>query len=838
VIEIASGIASGVAGRFFADLGADVIRFEQPERPLIEPAEVALRAWARAGKRTVDLGGSDLSLDALALLLEGADLVISDLGARRWAEVLPSPEEILAAHPGVVLLDMTRLGRVGPYADYESPDLVSLALSGYLFMCGLNSREPLRVGVELTDLFSGVNAVGGALIALHHARRTGQGQLVEVSTLRTMLGAGMSFPISYAYQGMVRRRSLSRMSAIGALLPCSDGHAFVSIFRIATDLLFILLGDERLRDPRFDDFFGREENQAELVQIMREAATKKTMREIYELGQEMRMQNAMVQSPRQTPACPQHSTRRFFQPLALDDGRTIQAPVTPWVSIEGRGESLNAPGETIAPGTAARWKSAAVPRERVASPGRKALEGLKVLELTFAWAGPLIGRILADHGAQVVKVESRKYVDSAKGVDMADLSFGENDRWTDRSLSYIVANPGKYHLAMELTDPVGREVVLDLVRWADVVIENFTPRVLPNLGLGWELFHEVNPSLIMISATGFGHVGPYRNYGAWGWGMECQSGITFHTGYQGDPDPLILTPTIPDPLSATTGVAAVLAALEERRRTGQGQWIDLAQYECATFATLVDILRSGESGKDRPRVGNRHASRAPQGVYPSDGADDWVAVAVETDEQWRSLCRVIGQNELAGDEALATHAGRYAQHDRIDAAIARWTRTRAKRDAMRELQAAGVPAGAVLNAREIPADPHVQAMNYFRAAWGLEIGLRIWPGPWYDMTATPGDVERGTSVFGEDNQRVLRDLLGYDAEKVAALLATDAFSTLQDGLQKPDQATLPIEMLLERGAILSWDDAYRSIPGEVAEANRRWRKTRGLPPKRYDGRDD
>jgi crotonobetainyl-CoA:carnitine CoA-transferase CaiB-like acyl-CoA transferase len=838
VIEIASGIASGVAGRFFADMGADVVRFEQTDRPLVDPADFALRAWARAGKRTLDLGGGGVSLDVLEPLLRGADLVISDLGASRWSELLPSPEGLVAAHPGLVLLDMTRLGRVGPYADYESSDLVSLALSGYLFMCGLNSREPLRVGVELTELFSGVNAVGGALIALHHARRTGQGQVVEVSTLRTLLGAGMSFPISYAYQGSVRRRSLSRMSSLGALLPCSDGHAFVSIFRIATDLLFILLGDERLRDPRFDDFFGREEHQAEFVQIMREAAGKKTMREVYELGQELRMQNAMVQSPRQTPTCPQHAIRRFFQPLVLDDGRTIQAPVTPLVPVERRGEHLHARGETLPPGDAVRWRGAPVPRERVASPGRKALEGLKVLELTFAWAGPVIGRILADHGAQVVKVESRKYVDSAKGVDMADLSFGESGRWTDRSLSYIVANPGKYHLAMELTDPVGREVVLDLVRWADVVIENFTPRVLPNLGLGWELFHELNPSLIMISATGFGHDGPYRNYGAWGWGMECQSGITFQTGYPGDPDPLVLMPTVPDPLSATTGVAAVLAALEERRRTGLGQWIDLAQYECATFATLVDILRSGESGKDRPRVGNRHAWRAPQGVYPSDGADAWVAVAVESDEQWRSLCGAIGRSDLAGDAALASHAGRYAQHDRIDEAIAGWTRTRSKHAAMRELQVAGVAAGAVLNAKELAADPHVQAMDYYRAAWGLEIGLRIWPGPWYDLTATPGDVERGTSVFGEDNERVLRDLLGYDAARVEALLATGAFSTLQDGLQKPDKATLPIETLLERGAILSWDDAYRSIPAEVARANQRWRELRGLPPKRFDGRDD
>lgn len=838
VIEISSGISAGVAGRFFADLGADVVRFEQLEEPPIDAGDRVVQTWARAGKRTLATGdGRPVSLDVLAPVLEGADLLISDLSARRWSELLPSPEDIVASHPDLVLVDVTRFGRVGPYVDYESPDLVSLALSGYLFMCGLNSREPLRIGVDLVDIVTGVNAVGGAMAALHHARRTGQGQVVDVSTLQTMLGTATSFPISYAYQGTVRRRSASRMSSIGALVPASDGHALVSTFRTMTDVLFVLLEDERLLDDRFNDYFGREEHQAELAQIMGEAASLKTMRELYEFGQELRLQNAMVQSPRQTPSCPQHLTRSFFQPLLLDDGRTVQAPVTPLVPVDGRDDRLNERGETIGLGDPIQWRGAAVPREHVATPARKALEGLKVLELTFAWAGPYVGRILADHGAEVVKVESAKYVDTAKGADLADLSFGDNERWTDRSLAYIVANPGKYHVGMELTDPVGHEVLLDLVRWADVVIENFTPRVLPNLGLSWELFRSVNPSLIMLSATGFGHTGPFHNYGAWGWGMECQSGITFQTGYEGDPDPMMLTPTVPDPLSATTGVAAVLAALEERRRTGEGQWIDLAQYECATFATLVDTLRAGESGRDRPRVGNRHAWRAPQGVYPCDGADAWVAVAVETDDQWRRLCELIGNPDLADDEALGTHAGRYAQHDRIDEAIAEWTQSRTKYEAMNALQGGGVPAGAVLHAKDLPVDPQIQAMEYYRAAWGLEIGLRVWPGPWWGMQATPGDVERGTSVFGEDNSRVLSGILGYDADKVDALLATDAFADAQDGLQKPSDPSVPVETMLERGTILSWDDEYRALPEKIAASNQRWRHDHGLPPKHLDGRD-
>jgi crotonobetainyl-CoA:carnitine CoA-transferase CaiB-like acyl-CoA transferase len=300
----------------------------------------------------------------------------------------------------------------------------------------------------------------------------------------------------------------------------------------------------------------------------------------------------------------------------------------------------------------------------------------------------------------------------------------------------------------------------------------------------------------------------------------------------------LFIPTMPDPLSAAAGVVATLAALEERRRTGKGQRIDLSQYECATFATLIDILRGGQTGTDRSRPGNRHAWRAPQGVYPCDGADAWVTVAVGTDEQWTRLCEVIGRPDLALEEGLRTHRGRYGEHDRVDGAIAAWSRGRTKHQAMHLVQQAGVPAGAVQNAKDLHHDPQVQALEYFRAAWGAEIGLRIWPGTWYGMQVTPGDIRRGTSTFGEDNERVLRDLLGYDPEKVKALLSSEAFSDVADGLEKPSAPGVPIATMVERGTILSWDDDYRALPLQVAQSNQRWRREHALPEVRLDGRAD
>jgi len=839
VIEIASGLPSAVTGRFFADLGADVVRMEALEQPREHPGEQALLAWARAGKRVLPApDGRRLGIEDLEPLVGDADVVITDLSPRRWAESLPPLDAMSDAYPGVVFVDITGFGRVGPYVDYLAGDLVILALSGYLFTCGLNDREPLRLGVDLVGVASGVNAAGGAMMGLHHARRTGRGQVVEVSALRTMLCMAMSFPTSYSFQGTIRRRSLTGMVSVGIMLRCLDGHALVNTFRTPSEMLYVLLDDERLLDEKFGDYIGREVNQQEMAQIMAEAAAKKTMGELFEKGQELRLQNAMVQSPLQTPSDPQHGVRRFFQPLGLEDGKTIQAPVTPVLPVEARDDGAHSGGGTLATVEAARWAQEPVARQEVAALSRHALEGLKVLELTFAWAGPFMGRILADHGAHVVKIESRRYPDTARGADLVDLSFGDNDRWMDRSLAYIIANPDKYHVGMDLTDPAAKEVLLDLVRWADVIIENFTPRVLPNLGLGWDLFRSVNPSVIMISASGFGQQGPYRDYGAWGWGLECQAGITHQTGYLGEPDPLLFIPTMPDPLSAAAGVAAILAALEERRRTGNGQWIDLSQYECATFATLIDILRGGETGRERPRTGNRHAWKAPQGVYRCEGADAWVTVAVDTDEQWPRLCEVIGRPDLAVEEELRTHPARYAEHDRIDGAIAEWAGGRNKHEAMHLLQQAGVPAAAVQNAKDLHHDPQVQALDYFRAAWGSELGLRIWPGTWYGMQATPGDVRRGTSTFGEDNERVLRDVLGYDLDQVKALLASDAFSDVADGLEKPAAPGVPVETMLERGMILSWDDDYRVLPAQVAQRNQRWRREHSLKEVCLDGRPD
>src|SRR5262245_45903384 len=273
VIEIASTLSAGVAGRCFADLGADVVRVEAVEQFPMDATERAVQAWTRARKRVLaPRTRGELAVGDIDALLAGADVLITDLCPRRWVKQFPPLDALVDAHPGLVVVDVTRFGSVGPYVDYLAPDLVVLALSGYLFMCGLNDREPLSLGVELVDVVTGINAAGGAMLGLHHARGTGQGQVVEVSALRTMLCSTMSFATSYSSQGIVRRRSSTRMVSVGIMLPCKDGHALVNTFRTPSDILYVLLEDERLLDERFADAIGREMYQQEMAEIMIEAA--------------------------------------------------------------------------------------------------------------------------------------------------------------------------------------------------------------------------------------------------------------------------------------------------------------------------------------------------------------------------------------------------------------------------------------------------------------------------------------------------------------------------------------------------------------------------------------
>ena len=423
---------------------------------------------------------------------------------------------------------------------------------------------------------------------------------------------------------------------------------------------------------------------------------------------------------------------------------------------------------------------------------RLPLEGLRVLEITVVWAGPYCGSFLADLGAEVIRVESTKtFVPLTRGaaphptqevIDNLPLYSGgvpdrvPGERPFNRSPMFNSHARNKRSMTVNLLDPGGREIFDRLVAISDVLIENNPTETMEKLGISYESLKTVKDDIIMLRMPAYGSTGPYRDYRAHGVHIEGVVGHTMLRGYE-DTDPSYNTTVLmSDAAAGAQGAFAALAALHHRKRTGEGQLVELGQAE-NVFPFLgeyyLDYLMNGRT---HGPMGNRHP-RALQNCYPCAGEDRWVVITVYDNDQWRALCEIIGAPDLASDAELSDHTARRARQDEIDQRIASWTRTQTPDDAMNILQRAGIPAGGVMNQADAFADPQIQSRRFFQEAYQEDCGTHLYPGPLYKMSATPLSIRRGPVMFGQDNEYVYRELLGYSAEEYAAFEAAGHVGT-------------------------------------------------------------
>jgi benzylsuccinate CoA-transferase BbsF subunit len=401
--------------------------------------------------------------------------------------------------------------------------------------------------------------------------------------------------------------------------------------------------------------------------------------------------------------------------------------------------------------------------------GYKLLEGIRILDLTMVFAGPICSRILTSLGAEVIKIESASRPDVFTRANVYPENDPGQEPWNRGSLFHSV-NAGKYGISLNLgTDP-GREIFRRLVKISDVVIENYSPRVMENWGLGYEDLRKIKPDLTMVSMSGLGHYGPLRDFYMYVPGMEGMSGLTHSTGYPDKP-PLLSGYAYGDWTLGTTGAAVLLVALYYRKRTGKGQYIDVAGREammCHVGEILMDYTLNG---RERTRVGNQHSSAAPHGCYHCKGEDDWINIAIEDDEQWERFCRAIGNPTWTKEERFSDCQSRWTNRDELDRFVEEWTKRRDHYETMDILQKAGVPAGAVLNMKEIHLDPHLDERNFFEVIdHGKGIGKRPIPNL---MPAKFSEGEsfgsRRAPCFGQDNEYVFCNLLGMSKDELGKL---------------------------------------------------------------------
>ena len=393
------------------------------------------------------------------------------------------------------------------------------------------------------------------------------------------------------------------------------------------------------------------------------------------------------------------------------------------------------------------------------------LRGIRILDLTHVWAGPLATRVLADLGATVVKIEGplsrgpRRY---RGGLSIGGWIGGAtpSEPWNLNAV-FVKLQRNKQSVAIDLKHRDGRETFLELAREADVVIENFSARAMPELGLDYDDIAAVNPNIIYVAIPGYGKTGPYRERVAFGPSVEGLSGLTNVMGYS-SAEPRNTAMALMDPITSANATAAVVDALRRRERTGKGAYVEMSLHEGGISYSGPWLIEHQLGGRIEP-VGNRHPQMAPHGVYPSAVDDAWIALACRDDGDWRALSGVV--DGLRSDADLAT---RFADHEAIDETIARWTSLHSKDEAAAALQAAGVPAGPINVTPDMTSDPHVESRGFF---------VPIEPGP----TPMPGNPIKMAGIgsadwtpcprLGDDNRDVLGEWLGYDDARIAALEA-------------------------------------------------------------------
>ena len=792
-----------LAGMMLAQLGADVVSVEPPEgsstrrlAPFLGDApgpERSLWHWAYGrGKRSValDLGdGGDR--DAFDRLAAGADVV---LVSGRPGQLPFDPHELSARHPHLVVGVLTAFGLDGPKSGWNDADLVVCAAGCQLAMTGDNDRPPLRTAVPQGFLHGAADLAVGATMALVERSRSGRGQVVDVSAQEAFIEASFAYSLNEAWKAPLIRRS-GRGVDVGAFAirwgyPAVDGEVSITLlfgpaFNEFTPNLFRWIHDEggcdeATRDKPWEDYgtmlFAGEEPLSELERlgdVIAAFTSRFTRAELVDEARRRRVLLGPVATLGEVLDNDHLAARGFFDCVTQVDGRSYRHP--------GRFLVASAtPLRTLPPGSALGADTDALlaeaPRAPAAAPapadpttgGRgDVLDGLKVLDLTWSIAGPYVGRGLADFGATVVKVESRHRVDVTRTV--SPLHPGNDQHPLEGSGLFSNSNAGKLGIELDLRVAAARDILWDLIRWADVVVESFSAGAFSRMGFGYERLREVNPDVILLSSCLPGQTGTLELPG-YGNLSSAMFGFHFTTRW---PDRGAAGPfgAYTDTVSPRFALAGLLAAIDHRRRTGEGQHLDISQAEASLHLLAPALLDVEVNGREFEPLGNADLQLAPHGVYPTAGDDEWVAIVVQSDDEWCRLAAELARPDLADLGA----AERIERRDELDAAVAGWTAGLTREAVQDRLQGMGIAAHRVQNSSECLADPQLHHRGHYVEPDHPLLGPLPVEGPRYRLSATPGQVRGHGPTYGQHTFEVLTEILGYDADAVADAAVAEAF---------------------------------------------------------------
>ena len=775
------------ASYLLAHVGCEVITVEPVGGSLarrIEPVRDGESMWWQAygrGKKCIEL---DLRADRAALqaLINAADVLIHSLTASEAEDLGLTYDNLQAENEALVVAAITPFGSTGPKADWPASDLTVWAASGAHFLGGDDDRAPVRTSIPQAFQHAGGDAAGAILIALYERNRSGRGQFIDVSaqtsSAQAALAANLAIPNGSGYEVERIAGGLRGIFPIQLTWPCRDGYVAITLlFGPSFDepnrrLLTWCMEEGYCTQADVDTQWGQE--------LMAMAAGEKPADSYFELCKKI---ERFTLDHTQQALFEEGNKRGIYLAPTFDIGGLLEEPHLKdrqyWHEITHSGRTLKVPGPfaklSATPITAPGPAQPAQPDVTFDSSPVKLslganadlpLAGLKVLDFMWVIAGPFFTRVLANYGATVIKVESSVRLEPARGAP----TFKNAEAGVETGIPYSNFNTDKMSLTIDPSNPAGREVLLDLVKWADVVTDSFSPKAMTGWNLGYEDLKAVNPEVIMLSSCLMGQTGPRANVAGYGNMAAALSGFYDLTGW---PD---RSPAGPY-LAYTDGVAprfmlvALMAALEHRRQTGQGQRIDISQAEAAIHLLGPGILDFAWSQEIWHRSGNRDKHFAPHGVFPTKpgpmSQEGWVAIACTTDTQWQALCAVLG---LSGSEA--SRSERLANIETIEEAITRATQDFDAFKLEETLIQAGIPAHVVLNSAQAQADPQFQHRNHFIEVPHTATGSLVVENTRFQFSRTPGRVLRAGPELGEHNFHVLKEILGYDDDRIADIYAS------------------------------------------------------------------
>ena len=760
-----------MCGRFLGDLGADVVRLEPPTGgpsrrmpPFVggTSAFFEVRNFNKRGA-VVDLDTSE-GRARLLDLLSRADVWIETTKPGTLAALGLDPLSMTERFPHLIVASITDFGQTGPYRDYEATDDTLTALGGEIFRSGIVGKPPLLIPGSFTYDVSGVQGAFAVLTAYWQRLQSGRGQHLDLSMMETVaqvsdwslanfsavMGTGGPYLETRAGSGIVY-----------PMYPCKDGYVrLVVLSPRQWHALREWLGDpEFLQDPHWDSLLGRMSIQEDVLDpLYKELFMTMGMSELSAEAQRRGIVMTPVMHPRAVLEAEHFKARGSFAAVKLPDGSTGRV-ASGLVEVSGQRAGLRAQAPALGEHDA-EIESSWPPLERVVSGaiGGLPLAGLRVADFGHGGVGVEAGRLFAEYGADVVKIESRAYPDFIRLVGGSEMSP-----------SFASSSRSKRSLGVNVKTPEGLELIKRFIAECDVVIENNSTGTMADLGLSFEDLQQVNPRIVMVSSQLMGSRGPWAGWLGYGPSTRPAGGMTWLWNFPDGEMPPGAGVIFPDHLVGRVCAVAALAGLAARVSSGVGLHFEAAQVETVlTVMSQYFLAESVDPGSVAP-LGNRRPQGAPWGVYQCLGVERWVVICCRDDADWAGLCRAMGSPPWTSglDHASARHAA----HDLIDSSLSAWTATQTDREVMETLQAFGVPAGMMSYASDEPQDPHLQYRGYLAEIDQPGTGKLILEGPAFYGSAMDRPFIGPAPALGEHTREIAVTLLGLSSERTEELIA-------------------------------------------------------------------